>query len=374
MDISNRIDENGVDLRPDWALCRGTRVGKKLDFGNMELYGEAKAGKAGDAFFDSDGSETMNTLEKVTGQSAETRGQIISYAAKLQSFQHRCSSYSFLICGQYARFFRWDRSGCVVSALFNFHEQPEILASFFWCYAHLSDKERGYDPTAKRASLEEIKYLSDATKKFIKDSRPRDVSFMLPKEEPSYPYPVFKIRVQAEDGAHNLIVKKPFLDVDSPCGRATRAYAAFDMKTRKLVFLKDSWRTEDNDYASEAAIYKELIQRGVPFLPIVLAAGDVVDKDTGEKQVTFTQVWSDDSKKPDWRLPCDGLRTLVHHRVIQELAYPLTSARSSKEAVQAVRDAVEGTNSFPFFIPPHAWADADSSPPSCILCGELSSP
>ena len=150
----------------------------------MEFFGEAKAGKAADAFFDSDGSETMNTFEKVTGQSADTRGQIISYAAKLQSFQHRCFLFSFLICGQHARLFRWDRSGCIVSALFNFHEHPEILASFFWSYAHLSQKQRGYDPTVKRASLEEIKYLSDATTKFIKDSRPREVSFMLPKEEP----------------------------------------------------------------------------------------------------------------------------------------------------------------------------------------------
>ena len=44
----------------------------------MEFFGEAKAGKAADAFFDSDGSETMNTFEKVTSQSADTRGQIIS--------------------------------------------------------------------------------------------------------------------------------------------------------------------------------------------------------------------------------------------------------------------------------------------------------
>ena len=114
------------------------------------------------------------------------------------------------------------------------------------------------------------------------------------------------------------------------------------MKTHKLVFLKDSWRTDDDDYASEALIYEELLKHKVPFLPKVLGAGDVIDKDTEERQVTFTQVWSDDRTKPDWRLPCDGLRTLVHHRVIQELAYPLTSARSSREAVQAIRDILEG--------------------------------
>ena len=109
-----------------------------------------------------------------------------------------------------------------------------------------------------------------------------------------------------------------------------------------MVFLKDSWRTEDADYASEAEIYEDLNKHKVPFLPTIIAAGDVMTKDTGERQVTFTQVWSHDATKPDWRLPCDGLRTLVHHRVVQELAYPLTSARSSKEAVQAVRDVLEG--------------------------------
>ena len=309
----------------------------------MDMAGEAKARMVADPFADSDGStEKLNSLEKVTDQSISTRGQIIAYTAKLHSFQHRCFSFSFLICGQHARFFRWDRSGCVVSALFNFHEEPHILASFFWSYAHLTDTERGHDPTVKRASPQEAKYLADATTQFIKDSLPRDVSFLLPEEEPDYPYPVFKIRLQTDGGSRSLIVKKPFSDVDSPCGRATRAYAAYDLKTRRLVFLKDSWRTEDADYGSEAEIYEDLNNHEVPFLPTVIAAGDVITKNTGERQVTFTQVWSHDATKPDWRLPCDGLRTLVHHRVVQELAYPLTSARSSKEAVQAVRDVLEG--------------------------------
>ncbi|KAK7682789.1 hypothetical protein QCA50_014173 [Cerrena zonata] len=342
-DVSNRVDENGIEIRPDWALCRGTRIKDKLDFSNMEFPGEGKASKIADAFFDTEESDkTLNPLEKVTGQSASTRGQLISYTATLHSFQHRCFSFSFLICGQYARLFRWDRSGCVVTALFNFHDEPELLAAFFWCYAHLSLEEQGYDTTVKRATLEETKYLADAVDNFIVDSLPRDVSFMLPEENPAHPYPVCKIRVEMKDGPHNLIVKMPFLDSsDSACGRATRAYTAFDMKERRLVFFKDSWRTEDEDYASEAEIYEELIKCGVPFLPIVLAAGDVTSKGSGEPQITFTQVWSDNVDKPEWRLPCDRLRKLIHHRVVQELAYPLNTARCSKEATQAVRDVVE---------------------------------
>ncbi|KAK7682831.1 hypothetical protein QCA50_014215 [Cerrena zonata] len=342
-DVSNRVDENGIEIRPDWALCRGTRIKDKLDFSNMEFPGEGKASKIADAFFDTEESEkTLNPLEKVTGQSASTRGQLISYTATLHSFQHRCFSFSFLICGQYARLFRWDRSGCIVTALFNFHDEPEILAAFFWCYAHLSPEKQGYDTTVKRATPEEAKYLANAVDKFIVDSLPRDVSFMLPEENPAHPYPVCKIRVEMKDGPHNLIVKMPFLDsADSACGRATRAYTAFDMKERRLVFFKDSWRTGDGDYGSEAEIYEELIKRGVPFLPIVLAAGDVTSKGSGETQITFTQVWSDSIDKPGWRLPCDRLRKLIHHRVVQELAYPLNTARCSKEATQAVRDIVE---------------------------------
>ena len=78
------------------------------------MAGEAKARMVADPFAESDGSmEKLNSLEKVTDQGISTRGQIIAYTAKLHSFQHRCFSFSFLICGQYARLFRWDRSGCV---------------------------------------------------------------------------------------------------------------------------------------------------------------------------------------------------------------------------------------------------------------------
>ena len=95
----------------------------------MDMAGEAKARMVADPFAESDGSmEKLNSLEKVTDQSISTRGQIIAYTAKLHSFQHRCFSFSFLICGQYARLFRWDRSGCIVSALFNFHEEPHRIA------------------------------------------------------------------------------------------------------------------------------------------------------------------------------------------------------------------------------------------------------
>ena len=159
VDIPNRIDENGIDLRPDWALYRDARPERRFDFGNMEFYGEGKVGRVADAFSDTDEWSKMNPS---TNLNVSTRNQIISYATRLHSLQHRCFSFSFLICGQYARLFRWDRTVCIASVSFNFHEEPQTLASFFWSYAHLSDSERGYDETAKCTSPEEIERFADA--------------------------------------------------------------------------------------------------------------------------------------------------------------------------------------------------------------------
>lgn len=46
--------------------------------------------------------------------------------------------------------------------------------------------------------------------------------------------------------------------------------------SKRLVFLKDSWRISGDGMEKEADIYKELKDCGVSFIPSVLCAGDVI--------------------------------------------------------------------------------------------------
>ncbi|CAL1708972.1 unnamed protein product [Somion occarium] len=340
IDVSSSIDGNSVRLRPDLVLVPADAE-DLMDYTIMEFFVEAKLSDLTDSFYNVQDTALDDTEEKPTGDSAEALEQIASYAAALLARQHRTFAFSIAIYGQYVRFFRWDRAGCIVSDLFNLLEDSNLLADFFWCYAHMTREQRGFDPTVVPASAAESKLFSDALSRYIEESKPRDVSYLQPS--PDSTYPISKMHTPMAKGIRQLIVGKPFWDADSP-DRTTRAYAAYDMVEKKIVFAKDSWRDQDEGMLSEAEIYDTLKKNNVPFLPEVIAAGDVYVKTKKKKmyQRTLIKKWStSNSKLLLWRLPSADLRTLVHCRVVQELAYPLTSALSSKEAVQAIRDAIE---------------------------------
>ncbi|CAL1708580.1 unnamed protein product [Somion occarium] len=335
VNVASMVDGNGRKLRPDIALAEKGKLA--FHFGNIDTFSELKNVPSKDPFYR---KADLNTLEKDDGDSADTRGQLLSYVTTMLSRQQRTFILSFSICGSYVRFFRWDRAGCVVTELINFHKDTEILAEFFWRYSHLTPAQRGFDTTAVLATARESTMLSKSLNAFIRDSKPRDVSYLRPERDPTYP--MYKIAVDfGEKTPRKFIIRQPFWDSESPCGRATRAYAAYDISGDRLVFLKDSWRVEDEEdpgICSEAEIYEELNKCEVPFLPHVIHAGDV--KIGGEIQKTRCQEDSGNNH-PEWRKPCDRLHALVHYRVIEQLLYPMSSAVSSKETVQGVRDAAE---------------------------------
>ncbi|KAK7692047.1 hypothetical protein QCA50_005452 [Cerrena zonata] len=340
--VANSSDAHGVRIRPDLAGVRKKEnkiFVKKKALNDMDLWAEVKPDAVLDAFFNKD---DYTSLEKNKGDSAKTRGQLISYAAALMSRQHRTFLFSLLICDHYVRFFRWDRSGCVVSELVDFHEHPEILAYFFLLYSRLTAAERGYDTNVSSPTEEEEQSFRDASKEYIAQckaqKRKRVTALKEPKKDET-PWPAFKMKLEVNGGSRSFVVGRPFWGADSPCGRATRGYLAYDLTLEKLVFLKDSWRTEDECITPEGIIYEEMERKEVPFIPKVLAAGDV--KTRGIAQTTVTQDFANTDDRPEWLMPCSKLKTFIHYRVVQELVYPLASALSSKETVQAMRDVIE---------------------------------
>lgn len=168
-------------------------------------------------------------------------------------------------------------------------------------------------------------------------------------------YPCYRISVARSGGATcTYIVQRPFLYSRSPIGRSTRAYIALDLAANELVFLKDYWRPCEQDPEErppEAEVYVILENKKVRHLPHVRLAGDVPDAPNtayvGAQenicfQSTVTQSWAD----KEGMCVCNPLREYCHHRIVQDLAFPLSTVKNSKELVAAIRNAVQCTSSW----------------------------
>lgn len=329
-----------------------------FDFTNASLGVEIEESEDFDAFIDPEDYLTLprSSSETLAQYTIERRGNeatcrtLTSHAHAQLARQHRTALFQLLLCGDYARLLRWDRSGAVVTERFNYIDKPELLAEFFWRFAHLSDVQRGWDPTATLASAREARLLHAALRRFLEETKEdadgaRKVR-RLPGAEWSLDangvYPTWKLRVRDEETRHTvtLVVNAPFDASPQTCGRATRAYLAYDLRARRLVFLKDAWRQE---YAkmlrAEAGTYRALERAGVPHLLTLHCGGDVPGED-GKPQCSGTQnvVWV--NRRWDCRKKDSVHGKMVHHRIVQDIAFPLVQALDEREFVQVVHDAL----------------------------------
>lgn len=85
--------------------------------------------------------------------------------------QHRLFVFQVILVKRSARFVRWDRSGAVITERFDYVANPETLAEFLWRFNHMSDEQRGFDPTATPATPKEKKRFEDAMKKYLAEMK-----------------------------------------------------------------------------------------------------------------------------------------------------------------------------------------------------------
>lgn len=285
-------------------------------------------------------------LEKTDNDSCQTLGQLAQYAAELFNHQHRTHAFQLFIAGDTARLLYWDRAGAVVSESFSFVENSSTLARFFWRYQHMSAVRRGWDPSASDASKEEVAEFRASIQHFLaRMNDPNSGQRRIAGAEKTLDenYPPYKMTVEAgmtgED--HEVIVQRPFETSRSPTGRATRAYLAYSLTHKRVVFLKDSWRVDILGLEGEGNIYRKLKNAEVPFIPDVRCAGDVYTE--GIVQKTRAQKVARNAELP-LKIVSSSSRKHMHHRVVQELAYSLSTSRNSKEYTVAFRDAYSSTS------------------------------
>lgn len=316
----------------------------------MELWVEFKLKTSQDAFVVKYTDKDKPVLLEATSKDAVlTQGQLTSYATAQLARQHRSFMFSLLICGNHARFIRWDRAGAIVSKHFDYHKKPGLLAQFIWRYGRLSELQRGFDPTVTPATVAEKEKFKTAIHDYLEDPQKRSVPDM--EKSLDETYPCYKLTVNGMiDGkaeTRECIIQKPSSYPRSPTGRCTRGYIALDLTTNELVFLKDYWRPADPDRPPESHIYAELEKAEVLHLPRIVLAGDVGIKDASGSQATLSQSW----KGKAGMCACKETKEYRHHRIVQGLLFPLSTAVKSQELVGAVRDVIECELTFDFSLP-----------------------
>ena len=123
------------------------------------------------------------------------------------------------------RFLRVDHAG-VVGRRYNLRQDAQPLARFLWHFEHASAEQRGIDTNVRWVMSEEVTLAQE-----------------LNKWKPEKFRPWLVVKVPIKDEGHRRVIVRTALTEDSHIGRATRAYPAYDLILKSVVFMKDSWRS-----------------------------------------------------------------------------------------------------------------------------------
>ena len=303
----------------------------QTDFSKMELFVEFKFANTSDPFRDPEDPLHPKAgdfrFENNSDDAQLVRGQLASYAAAHSGCQFRVHIFCVLVCGNYARFIRWDRDGAIVTRRFDYIKHPHFLAGFFWRYDHLDRRWQGHDTSVSSATLEDIQQVQPFENR-LRDNNPahRELRMLMVPD-----------RDKPEVEKQFIVSFPPKYMARSPFGRATRPMLAFDMETREIVFLKDYWRADVDGMEKEGDIYALLESNRVPNIAPFGKGNDVRD------HTTLTHTLRDEK----WACWTRNMVVLKHYRrSLDVVARPLTSFHSSREFVRAIADALQGKKSF----------------------------
>ncbi|KAJ2981291.1 hypothetical protein NUW54_g10892 [Trametes sanguinea] len=279
-------------------------------------------------------------------------GLHIGYVTEVFARQQRIFLYTVSLFGPFARLFRWDRSGCVVSESFDIHEHPDIITEFLWRFAHLSDAERGHDLTYSMASRDEEALFRDTVRAYVAlqlDVFDEELDNALKTHyQPGH---VTKVPVHSPAAAgsglkhYDLLVSRPVVSPLSLDGRCTRGFWAVDVETGKVVFLKDTWRIASHS-ETEGDILRRLNELGVRNVPILAFQGDVVDRRNNAlegNEPVYQETRTNKYVAEPWAHRIDGKDVIVrrrrHYRLVTStVGYSIKTLRGTEELLHSTYD------------------------------------
>ncbi|KAK0215093.1 hypothetical protein IW262DRAFT_1278074 [Armillaria fumosa] len=283
------------------------------------------------------------SFENKSLRGREKRGQIAYYAGITTMLQYRSHLFTILICGRFARFIHWDRSGAIVSKRFDYTEETTLIFDFYKRFAQLSPSQRGKDITVSPiadddddAIVARAKFGLYDTDMWYGDARAkpkRDIKISDQK--------LYRINMSLDGKARRFVVCAPKFDdgAFSPFGRSTRRSLAIDLDCvdlrdpkkppAGLLFMKDYWREDSPRTAKESDIYHLLAQHQVPHVAEMETGGDIPN------MVTLTQEYVQVESEI-------GLLILQAHRIfLRTIGRDLKTFCNVKDLVICIADAME---------------------------------
>ncbi|KAK0494667.1 hypothetical protein EDD18DRAFT_1256202 [Armillaria luteobubalina] len=290
---------------------------RPTQWSKAELWLEFKRISSVYGFKDDDSQEWVSQ----TDASKKCQGQLGTYAANTLNTQHRRHLFSLNLGPDGVRFFKWERTYAVVSRAFNLSTDGKYLVEFFHRYSTMTDGDRGLDETVTPATKEERSLAEPLLEPWI-DSDGKDQREFV------------KIFVPDKDGGERAVIAGPALATPyNISGRATLGLPVYDVRTKKLCFLKDSWR--DANLPEESDILQTLNDAKVRNVP-TLVCGGVVRNQTSTSHKYIDSPWNRGAHP---LLPC----TRKHQRTLtEEVGHPLKMFKSSKQLTRVVYDAFLG--------------------------------
>ena len=361
---------NNLKLRPDVSIynrVEGVAPPDRTDFSRMELWMEFKTNNNGAPFqdpCDDTEEERLLAIEKGsftpdTEEGNLTRGQLAHYAGAQHSLQFRHFSFSVFVQGDHARFLRWDPSGTVVTAAFDYRDEPKLMAEFLWRFDHLSAMKRGHDESIEAANLSPQVDGRVREKLGIKDNNIPLYKYEVPGlKEIGHAYgprPPTQNRSLVSRCTRSLpVVWIPTEDVNrstsscgelgslgdrdpDPCTGEDKFVEKGPWSEERMIYMKATWRflsdSPDVEVMAEHEIYEIFHSHGTPNIPEHVTGGDV---DGGRTQ---TQELVD----APWLCVRARISPYQHYRLVHGIVgRPLFKFECTKQLVTAVFDAVEG--------------------------------
>ncbi|KAG1773885.1 hypothetical protein EDD22DRAFT_984252, partial [Suillus occidentalis] len=228
-------------------------------------------------------------FESSNKQSISTRAHMVACANAFFATEFRRFGFSILLCGTWARFVFWDRSGAVVSRRFQYTANFAPLAEFLWRLNHGSAGDRGVDVSVVPVSLPESQ-----------DSTVREL-LGIGSSDPLYGYivPIDTALQKPKDAegrpsstTHHFYVG-PRLAHAPPRSleQRTRGFHVWDVTQKRVVFFKETWRLDSPGISTESAVYRELHSRRIPNIPTFEHGGDMSALGTKTITHSFSKAW-----------------------------------------------------------------------------------
>ncbi|KAI0333442.1 hypothetical protein GY45DRAFT_1244915 [Cubamyces sp. BRFM 1775] len=264
--------------------------------------------------------DPFHDLSNASSSSRERResliGHLISDVHWVFLLQHRTFLYTLYINGDYLRVLRWNRAGIMVTRPVFYLDDPSVLPRLVWRLTHLTDEQQGLDTSVTRLQVgsEEYKLMNELARpnpildipcneglelppfassdpipaSTASSSAARDASHRLPPDDDPRVFqyiredfrrslesvwPRYCIKV-GEEG-REFLVAKPVGSSEELFGRGCNCYIAVDRATRRLVWLKDSWRPVDERSTPEGAVLKTFVGDPKMSAPTLICHGYV---------------------------------------------------------------------------------------------------